>query len=147
MAIPEVTSENNRQLQNIANTLAAAKKVVVFTGAGISTNCGIPVSLRSFYLNQIIANHCCRTSARSKDSTPSYKPNATPFPYAQPLATSRGKSSALPLRVRIREIPRFQSPAMLKAKTSLTLSYGKIPLAPQSSILSSHLSAVGSAKM
>ena len=50
MAILEVTSENNRQLQNIANTLAAAKKVVVFTGAGISTNCGIPVSLRSLYL-------------------------------------------------------------------------------------------------
>ena len=46
MAILEVTSENNRQLQNIANTLAAAKKVVVFTGAGISTNCGIPVSLK-----------------------------------------------------------------------------------------------------
>lgn len=52
MAILEVTSENNRQLQNIANALAAAKKVVVFTGAGISTNCGIPVSLRSLYLNE-----------------------------------------------------------------------------------------------
>ena len=52
MAISEVTSDNNRQLQNIANTLAAAKKVVVFTGAGISTNCGIPVSLRSLYLNK-----------------------------------------------------------------------------------------------
>lgn len=42
MPILEVKKENNRQLQNIANTLAAAKKVVVFTGAGISTNCGIP---------------------------------------------------------------------------------------------------------
>ena len=50
MAILEVTSENNRQLQNIANTLAAAKKVVVFTGAGISTNCGIPVSIRPLCL-------------------------------------------------------------------------------------------------
>lgn len=47
MAILEVTPENNRQLQNIANTLAAAKKVIVFTGAGISTNCGIPVSFKS----------------------------------------------------------------------------------------------------
>lgn len=43
MPILEVTRENNRQLQKIANTLAAAKKIVVFTGAGISTNCGIPV--------------------------------------------------------------------------------------------------------
>lgn len=44
MTIVEVKKEDNRQLQNIANTLAAAKKVVVVTGAGISTNCGIPVS-------------------------------------------------------------------------------------------------------
>lgn len=42
MPILEVAPENNRQLQNIANILAAAKKIVVFTGAGISTNCGIP---------------------------------------------------------------------------------------------------------
>ena len=28
-----------------ANMLAASKKIVVVTGAGISTNCGIPVSL------------------------------------------------------------------------------------------------------
>lgn len=48
MAILEVKKDNNRQLQNIANTLAAAKKVVVITGAGISTNCGIPVSISSF---------------------------------------------------------------------------------------------------
>ena len=39
----EVGKHDNRQLQNIANTLAAARKVVVVTGAGISTNCGIPV--------------------------------------------------------------------------------------------------------
>lgn len=46
MTILEVREDDNRQLQNIANTLAAAKKVVVITGAGISTNCGIPVGLR-----------------------------------------------------------------------------------------------------
>ena len=39
----QVREDDNRQLQNIANALAAAKKVVVITGAGISTNCGIPV--------------------------------------------------------------------------------------------------------
>lgn len=32
------------QLQEIADTLGRSKKVVVVTGAGISTNCGIPVS-------------------------------------------------------------------------------------------------------
>lgn len=32
------------ELQDIANILAKSRKVVVITGAGISTNCGIPVS-------------------------------------------------------------------------------------------------------
>ena len=44
MAITRIQEGDNRQLQNIANILAAAKKVVVVTGAGISTNAGIPVS-------------------------------------------------------------------------------------------------------
>lgn len=43
MAILEVNKNDNRNLQNVANALAAAKKIVMITGAGISTNCGIPV--------------------------------------------------------------------------------------------------------
>lgn len=43
MAILKVVESDNRQLQNIANTVAVARKVVVIAGAGISTNCGIPV--------------------------------------------------------------------------------------------------------
>ncbi|KAL8853879.1 MAG: hypothetical protein Q9221_001350 [Calogaya cf. arnoldii] len=42
MPIKEVTKTENRQLQNIANILASSQKVVIVTGAGISTNCGIP---------------------------------------------------------------------------------------------------------
>ncbi|MCJ1463154.1 hypothetical protein MMC07_001759 [Pseudocyphellaria aurata] len=42
MPIAEIERHDNRQLQNVANILAASKKVVVVTGAGISTNCGIP---------------------------------------------------------------------------------------------------------
>lgn len=42
MPIVEVEGHDNRQLQNVANILTASKKVVVVTGAGISTNCGIP---------------------------------------------------------------------------------------------------------
>ena len=44
MAIIEVKADTPKHLQDVADVLAAAKKVVVFTGAGISTNCGIPVS-------------------------------------------------------------------------------------------------------
>ncbi len=47
MPITQVTSENHRELQTIANALAAAKKIVLVTGAGISTNCGIPVCIDS----------------------------------------------------------------------------------------------------
>ena len=43
MAILEVQPSDDRNLQNIANILANARKIIVVTGAGISTNCGIPV--------------------------------------------------------------------------------------------------------
>ena len=43
MGIIELNKGDNRELQNIANILASSKRVVVVTGAGISTNCGIPV--------------------------------------------------------------------------------------------------------
>ena len=46
MTFVEVTKDDNRQLQNVANALAAARKVIVVTGAGISTNCGIPVCFK-----------------------------------------------------------------------------------------------------
>lgn len=39
-----VGPEDRRYLQEIADILARSKKVIVVTGAGISTNCGIPVS-------------------------------------------------------------------------------------------------------
>ncbi|KAL8947492.1 MAG: hypothetical protein Q9222_006229 [Ikaeria aurantiellina] len=42
MPISQVSNDDNRQLQNIANIVASSKKVVIVTGAGISTNCGIP---------------------------------------------------------------------------------------------------------
>ena len=43
MPIAEVGPDDCRQLQDIADALAKSKKVVVITGAGISTNIGIPV--------------------------------------------------------------------------------------------------------
>lgn len=40
-----VTPDGHENLQVIADALCKARKVVVITGAGISTNSGIPVSL------------------------------------------------------------------------------------------------------
>lgn len=45
MPTTHVTRESHDTLQDIANSLLKARKVVVVTGAGISTNSGIPVRL------------------------------------------------------------------------------------------------------
>ncbi|KAI9715575.1 MAG: hypothetical protein M1812_005879 [Candelaria pacifica] len=42
MPFQEAHSQDSRQLQDIADFLGGSRKVVVITGAGISTNCGIP---------------------------------------------------------------------------------------------------------
>lgn len=54
MPITQVEAGNNRQQQNIANILASSKKVIVVVGAGISTNCGIPVSFHVFVSSILI---------------------------------------------------------------------------------------------
>lgn len=40
----QVGPASEKELQEIADTMGKSRKVVVVTGAGISTNCGIPVS-------------------------------------------------------------------------------------------------------
>lgn len=43
MPLLEVSSMDDRQLQDTADLLAKSHKILVITGAGISTSCGIPV--------------------------------------------------------------------------------------------------------
>jgi NAD-dependent histone deacetylase SIR2 len=44
MPTTHVSPESQDELREIANGLLKARKVIVVTGAGISTNSGIPVS-------------------------------------------------------------------------------------------------------
>ncbi|ESU07906.1 hypothetical protein FGSG_12143 [Fusarium graminearum PH-1] len=44
MPTTHVAPESQDELRDIANGLLKARKVIVVTGAGISTNSGIPVS-------------------------------------------------------------------------------------------------------
>ena len=44
MPTTKVGAGSALQLQEVADIVGKSKKVVVVTGAGISTNCGIPVS-------------------------------------------------------------------------------------------------------
>jgi hypothetical protein len=43
MPLQEIDSEGHKLLQDIADRLAKSHKILVITGAGISTSCGIPV--------------------------------------------------------------------------------------------------------
>ena len=80
MAILEAKKTSDSRLQDIANTLASSKKVVVITGAGISTNCGIPVSTPwqiSLAVSSLpmATEKCCRTSDLKMGSTLLYRPS------------------------------------------------------------------------
>ena len=44
MPTVNVNPGSDQELQQIADSLGKSRKVIVVTGAGISTNCGIPVS-------------------------------------------------------------------------------------------------------
>jgi NAD-dependent SIR2 family protein deacetylase len=56
-------------MQEVADTMGRSKKVVVVTGAGISTNCGIPVSSTQMdcYPVSLLTSH--RTFARKMGCT------------------------------------------------------------------------------
>lgn len=45
MPLQEIGAEDERLLQDIADRLAKSHKILVITGAGISTSCGIPVRI------------------------------------------------------------------------------------------------------
>lgn len=49
MPTTRIADEDTRVLGEIADSIARSKKAIVVTGAGISTNCGIPVSGRVYF--------------------------------------------------------------------------------------------------
>lgn len=72
MPILEVKPTSSELLQHVANSLAKARKVVIITGAGISTNSGIPVRFPlSLHLKTCTAiDQLNRISAPKTGSTP-----------------------------------------------------------------------------
>jgi NAD-dependent SIR2 family protein deacetylase len=54
MPTTNIRPGSGQQLQDIADALGKSRKVVVITGAGISTSCGIPVSSK-FRIRNIYA--------------------------------------------------------------------------------------------
>lgn len=74
MPTVQITPSSSELLQNVADTLGKAKKVVMITGAGISTNSGIPVSDEECCSNQQTLTHS-RISALNMASTISSRHN------------------------------------------------------------------------
>ncbi|KAI4096240.1 MAG: hypothetical protein LQ344_001066 [Seirophora lacunosa] len=99
MPIDQVGQNENRQLQNIANILASSKRVVVITGAGISTNSGIPDFRSEDGLYSLIQSKYTQTTETlhrpSEASSPQHEAQAIsrkPQSQAQRLRTNvKGK--------------------------------------------------------
>lgn len=45
----DITNDVEQELQEIASVINEACRIIVFVGAGISTNCGIPVSVNLYF--------------------------------------------------------------------------------------------------
>lgn len=72
MPTVQVPPEASELLQEIANSVFKSKKTIVVTGAGISTNSGIPVgspSLRPCLFPSTLADFFSRIFARRMDYT------------------------------------------------------------------------------
>ncbi|KAI9731611.1 MAG: hypothetical protein M1818_007741 [Claussenomyces sp. TS43310] len=76
MPTVNVGPQCSEQLQDVADVLAKSKKVVVVTGAGISTNCGIPDFRSENGLYALIqAQHDVAASAQSSSDFPDSRPS------------------------------------------------------------------------
>ncbi|KAL8900825.1 MAG: hypothetical protein Q9207_005502 [Kuettlingeria erythrocarpa] len=89
MPVVQVCQNENRQLQNIANILASSKKIVMITGAGISTNCGIPDFRSEDGLYALIQSQYTQASA-------TFYPSAEAS--APALSHETGRTSSKPQR-------------------------------------------------
>ncbi|KAI1326219.1 DHS-like NAD/FAD-binding domain-containing protein [Xylariaceae sp. FL0255] len=66
----QITPESTDLLQNVADTLAKARKMVIITGAGISTNSGIPDFRSENGLYSLIQEQFDRAEANAKKESP-----------------------------------------------------------------------------
>ncbi|TGJ82482.1 hypothetical protein E0Z10_g6260 [Xylaria hypoxylon] len=100
----QITPDALDLLQNVADTLAKSRKMVIITGAGISTNSGIPdfrsenglYSLIQDQFERAEANadaNIKRDSEEGREITPSPPPAATPTATTTTIATATITSS------------------------------------------------------
>ncbi|RMZ78741.1 hypothetical protein DV737_g3763, partial [Chaetothyriales sp. CBS 132003] len=76
MPLSEVLSADHRALQDVADALGGSRKVLLITGAGISTSLGIPDFRSKDGLYSLIPEQCLPSPPPSNPSTPSRKRKA-----------------------------------------------------------------------
>ncbi|KAH0548019.1 hypothetical protein GP486_008239 [Trichoglossum hirsutum] len=113
MPTVQVGADDNRQLQDVADALAGSRKVVVFTGAGISTSIGIPDFRSENGLYSLIqaryeeaAQRGTPTPASTRSGTPSTALESEDGACSQASSASSvscGRSS-LPLNIKGRDL-------------------------------------------
>ena len=82
MGLQEISSADDKLLQEIADILAGSHKILLVTGAGISTSCGIPVRVLSLLCRE--GTDMLRISDPKTDSIISYQTNRTCRPHRLP---------------------------------------------------------------
>ena len=79
MPLQEVRKGDDRALQDIADLVTNSHKIVIITGAGISTSCGIPDFRSKDGLYNLIPDQSLQTPTSSAPSTPSKKRKLSVF--------------------------------------------------------------------
>src|ERR1700761_604679 len=115
MGLREVAVEDERALQEIADALAASHRILLVTGAGISTSCGIPVRTAVSFRDEIVIDR--PKDFRSKDGLynmiPSQNMLPTP-PSSQPSTPTHDRVIELALD----EEPSSSQPRSRRASSS-----------------------------
>ena len=94
MPLQEILPPDDRPLQDIADLLVKSHRVVVITGAGISTSCGIPDFRSKDGLYNLIPDQTFPTPPPSAPSTPSRKRKASDLDdYSTPPSSQASVSS------------------------------------------------------
>ncbi|KAI9762036.1 MAG: hypothetical protein M4579_000672 [Chaenotheca gracillima] len=104
----EVGPDAKRHLQDIADILAKSKKVVVVTGAGISTNSGIPDFRSENGLYSLIQSHydaaaAARSSTESDTSYESLEMSSSP-PISSQDSNNSVSSTKLPSNIKGKDL-------------------------------------------
>ena len=53
----DIAEDTEQELQEVAKNVMEAGRIIVLVGAGISTNCGIPISIVLYFLSPLVNNN------------------------------------------------------------------------------------------